>query len=210
GGRRIDVLADEAGTFSFIGLAAGAATVRASGEGLGAEEQVTIEEGRSAFAQLTLEPKRVNDVAVLVTSDAGAQANVFVFLRQSGRLQASTTGADGRTVFHLPPSATTAEVSAWSPAYGWMFAAPRPLGDEAAEITIAMRRASAGLLVEGKGMVGVWSPSGFPLHEALALLGVRNATPLRIDGLPAGTYGVTSSNVRKDVAVTDRVAEVRF
>jgi hypothetical protein len=210
GGRRIHLLADATGNFSFIGLDAGPATVRASGEGLAAEEQVTIEEGRSAFAQLTLEKKRLNDMAVWVTGDAGPEANVFVFVRREGRLQAATTGADGRAVFHLPPSATTAEVSAWSPAYGWMFAAPRALGDEAAEITIAMRRASAGLLVEGKGMVGVWSPSGFPLHEALALLGVRNATPLRIDGLPAGTYGVTSSNVRKDVAVTDRVAEVRF
>jgi hypothetical protein len=210
GARRINILADSGGNFSFVGLEAGAATVRASGEGLVAEEKVTVDEGRSAFAQLTLDTKRVNDVAVLVTSEQGPQANVFVFLRQSGQLQASTTGADGRAVFHLAPSASTAEVTAWSPAYGWMFVAPRQLGDELAEVAITMRRTAAGLLVDGKGAIGVWSPSGFPLHEALQLLGVRSAAPLRIDGLPAGTYGITSANARKDVAVTDRVAEVRF
>jgi hypothetical protein len=89
---------------------------------------------------------------------------------------------------------------------GWGF---WPARDLASTTSLDMQRAASILVVRGSASapVALWSPSGFPLHEALALLGaplaVSAAAPLRIDHLPRGSYLVVSGAARRTVTIDD-------
>jgi hypothetical protein len=75
-----------------------------------------------------------------------------------------------------------------------------------------MERATGGIVLStqrASAAVSVEAPTGFPLDQALAILGIApNAFPLRIHGLPAGTYRVIVNGGVRTVALRHEVAEL--
>ena len=151
---------------------------------------------------------RVAELTVVLRSDAGIAANAFVFLRQNGPLRSAISNTEGRATFRRENG--PAEIGIYSAAHGWTFA--RVTGDAEAVIDLAPR--SGGLLIARKDTsapLELWSPHGFPIHQALAIIGtpVQRDVPLYLR-LPAGEYRVVAGGEQRTVVVGEGVREVTF
>src|SRR5205085_1673831 len=109
---------------------------------------------------------------------------------------------DGRTSMQVPSSEANAELAVFSPMAGWAFWPARQLTGTIA-LDVAPARSAFSIRAESSLLVALWSTSGFPVHEALANLGVRLSTsaaiPLRIDHLPRGSYVISAGSERRNV-----------
>src|SRR5207253_10471259 len=190
GGVQGQTFAAPDGTFSLVGLAPGQAIVRAQTRTLAAEQEVQIDEARTAHVELTLRPREEHSVTVLVRANGIALPNAVVFLRENGALTAATTAGDGTATMRLLRADATIDAAVYSPAAGWAFVAPRSEKD-LTTLTIDMPAISGTLVVTASAAVSLIAPTGFPIHDALPLLGIGSlsAMPLR---LPTGRYLATS------------------
>lgn len=214
-GRRAQTLASSDGSFSFLGVEPGPAFVRATDiGGATAERQIAVND-EAERVDLTLDQPSKQPAAVLVTSRGVPLPNAFVFLRSTGGMRAATSTDDGRASFELRASEQILGIAVFSATAGWGFAPPP--ASSAAEARIDVPGAIGGLVIRTAGSsapVVVESPSGFPIQEALATLGIPPvayaASPLRLTGVPAGTYRIVSGGVTRTERVGDRVHEVDF
>ena len=213
-GRRAQTLASSDGSFSFVGVEPGPALVRASDiSGATAEREIDVDDD-SVRVDLTLDEPAKQPTAVLVTSHGAPLPNAFVFLRATGGMRAATTGDDGRASFELSKSEQVLGVAAFSAAAGWGFA-PAPGSSSETRIDVP---GSGGALVirasSGSAPVALESPTGFPIQEALATLGVPTiayaSSPLRVSGVPAGTYRIIAGGKVRTERVSNGVHEVDF
>ena len=149
-----------------------------------------------------------SELTVVLRSSAGIAANAFVFVRQDGVLRSAISDPEGRAAFRLGADGP-ADVAVYSAAHGWAF-----VRNAKTEVIIDLAESPAGLLItraDPSTPLEVWSPHGFPIHQALAIIG----TPLNRDvplylRLPAGTYRVVAGNERRVVAVGNGVRSLSF
>jgi hypothetical protein len=212
-GHEARVMTASDGTFHIVGLAAGPVALHASAFDPQAQSEKTVElrEGESASVQLILEGNE-EERTFVVTSAGAPLANAFVFVHGGAAMRVATTGADGRVSMQVPSSEANAELAVFSPTAGWAFWPARQLTGTAA-LDVVPARSSLAIRAESSLPVGLWSTSGFPVHEALANLGVKLATsatiPLRIDHLPRGSYVVSAGSARRNLTLAD-LAEISF
>jgi hypothetical protein len=215
---RSTTLAGTDGAFSFIGLEPGSATVRATAPQAEGEESVTVEEGRTAHVAVTLHPKTLRDLTVVVRSAQGTVPNAIVFIREDGNaLRSATAGADGRATFRVSQATHAVELAAWSPVLGWSFAASRPLAESDTELPVDLQPAAGAvvvLLVQGSAALTIRAPTGFPIDQALLMLGVlpvaRAGAPFRLERLPAGDYAVGAGALVRNATVSREPVEIAF
>ncbi|MEA2490242.1 MAG: hypothetical protein QOH21_2034, partial [Acidobacteriota bacterium] len=208
GTRRTNVMAAADGTFSVVGLEPGAVTLRASsGPSAIAAATATVTDGQTEHVELTLDDAKETAFDVSVTAAAAPLANAYVFLHDAGSLRAVTTGADGSAAFRIRPGDRPLTIAIYSPAFGWTFAGA---STTTGKLSINITAATAGLLLNADrpGPVTIDAPGGFPLHAALAILGIPTITPLRIDHLPRGTYTIRTLNRQELVTLSDRVRDL--
>ena len=208
GGVQAQTFAAPDGTFSLTGLAPGTATVRAQTRTLAAEQEVRIDESEVAHVRLTLRPREERSLTVLVRANGAPLPNAIVFLRENGVLSAATTAGDGTASMRLLRADSTIDAAVYSPAAGWTFLAPRS-GRDLTTLTLDMSAAAATLTITASAPVSLVAPTGFPIHDALPLLGIPSVTamPLR---LAPGRYVATSRGVTKEIAVTEGRNELAF
>jgi hypothetical protein len=209
----LPVLSD--GEFVFAGMEPGTVTLRARAGRARIERTAEIEADRMSHVDLVLEPEDTRTLAVLVRSGSMPMPNAMVFLRQNGPTRAAMTSSDGRATFELTSDAPIT-LAAYAPSLGWTFSPPQA-ADSSSEIALELQRASGGIaaFAEKESLaVSVRAPTGFPLSEALAILGipsiVRPASPLVIRGAPAGRYEVVGRGMARNVVVSDGVTDVKF
>lgn len=210
-GRTSEIMTWTGERFSIAGLDPGPAHVRAREAGAGdpesAEARVTIADREPVFVELTLTRKSPDELRVIVRRDDGMPAaNAFVFARQGGHLRLATTDGEGRASFRMQGPAG---IAVYAPSHGWTFSEGNDV--------IVLRRSAASLVVSTEGEAGnveLWSANSFPIHQALASLGIaptaRRAIPLRVTGLPRGHYRVVMSGESKSVELRDETRNVRF
>ncbi|HEX6085843.1 MAG TPA: carboxypeptidase regulatory-like domain-containing protein [Thermoanaerobaculia bacterium] len=211
-GRKSEVLTTAGEPFSVAGLDAGRVHVRARAAGLEpreAEAFVDVSDGRAATVELTLEPRKAKELTVILRSNAGIAANAFVFLRQQGALRSAISNSEGRATFRLENGPV--EIGVYSAAHGWSFA--RVTGG--AEAVLDLVESPAGMLItraDPSVPLELWSPHGFPIHHALAIIGtpMHRDLPLYLRGLPAGDYRVVVGGRQQMVAVTKGVLSLSF
>ncbi|HUP62147.1 MAG TPA: carboxypeptidase-like regulatory domain-containing protein [Thermoanaerobaculia bacterium] len=214
GDRRVQVVAESDGSFAIVGLAPGPATIRAStGPSRAASTSVVIAENEVEHVDLVLDDARERELAVLVQSRSLPIANAFVFLREGASLRAVTTAGDGRAVFRSLRG-DSVELAVYAPTAGWTFV---PARSAQAEIAVELQHSSSSLVVrkrEGSAALAIRTASGFPLHSALAILGMPAAAhasaPFRIDRLPAGLYSVTADGAPRSVTLAAEPSEISF
>ena len=155
--------------------------------------------------QLTLEGNG-EERTFVVTSDGAPLPNAFVFVHGGAAMRVATTGADGRVSMQVPSTEANAELAVFSPIAGWGFWPARELTGTTA-LDVAPATSALAIRAETSLPVALWSTSGFPVHEALANLGVKLATsastPLRIDHLPRGSYVVSAGSERRNLTLAD-------
>jgi hypothetical protein len=210
----VQTMTGSAGTFSFGALDPGETDVRAiSREHGSAETVVDLREGRKTEVDLTLADS-VDDLRLLVLSRGSPVANAFVFIRTNGRISSVTTGADGRATVRQIETKGTREFAVYSGQMGWSFVAPRSAAEK--ELTIQMSAEGTRLTVSSaaSGPLMVVAPSGFPIHEALAILGsrpfARPDVPVTINRLPPGTYQLSLGSTVRHVTLGFEPREIRF
>jgi Carboxypeptidase regulatory-like domain len=187
------------GTFSIAGLTPGTVTVRAHSRKWSAERSLTVEERTTAHVELMLQPVQNRSLEVTVRANGAPLPNAVVFLRENGATTAATTAADGTASLALSRTDGTIEAAVYSPQVGWAFVPPQSEATATA-LSIDVVPSSAAIDVTaaiGRKPVSILAPTGFPIHEALAFLGIPSVTPLRLEHVPAGTYSFTSGGVRK-------------
>ncbi len=202
------------GAFVFAGLGPGTVTLRARAGHARIERTAEIEADRMSRVDLVLEPEDTRTLAVLVRSGSMPVPNAMVFLRQTGATRAAMTASDGRATFALGSDAPMM-LAAYVPSMGWTFIPPQAA--DSSEVALELQRSSGGIAASaGKESlaVSVRAPTGFPLSEALMILGVPNivrpGSPLVIYGAPAGRYEVVGRGMARNVVVSDGVAELKF
>ncbi len=212
-GREAHVMTASDGTFRIVGLDPGPVVLHAAAFDPQAQTEKTVElrDGETASVQLILEGN-AEERTFVVTSGGAPLANSFVFVRGGAAMRMATTGADGRASMQVPSSEANAELAVFSPMAGWAFWPAREL---TGTIALDVEPARSALAIRAKSSlpVALWSTSGFPVHEALANLGVWLATsatiPLRIDHLPRGSYVVSAGSERRNVTLAD-LKEISF
>jgi hypothetical protein len=213
-GRDTAVSTGADGTFRIVGLDQGAVVVHAASFEPAAHTDKTFElqAGATEPLQLVLDHTEGEERAFTITAAGAPLANAFVFVRSGSGMRVAMTGADGRASIKLADSDAHAELAVFGPQAGWAF---WPARDLASTTSLDMQRAASMLVVRSTtaAPVALWSASGFPLHEALALLGaplaISAAAPLRIDHLPRGSYLVVSGPAKRTVIIED-VSEISF
>jgi hypothetical protein len=212
-GHEARVMTASDGTFRIVGLDPGPVKLHAAAFDPQAQTEKTIElrDGETASVQLILEGNEEERTFVL-TSAGAPLANAFVFVHGGAAMRVATTGADGRASIQVPSNEANAELAVFSPMVGWAFWPARNLTGTTA-LDVAPARSALIIRAEASLPVGLWSTSGFPVHEALANLGVRLSTsatsPLRIDHLPRGSYVVSAGSERRTVMLAD-LSEIPF
>lgn len=192
------------GTFSVAGLTRGTATIAARSHELRAQQTITLDEGRTTHVDLILQPHEDRVVVLSVHV-----ANAFVFMRRNGSVIATTSASDGTATFHVPDDRASADFAVYSPLAGWAFLPPT----DALSLQVDFGSPSAALIVSSTGArkpVALTAPTGFPIHEALMLLGIPSIAPCRLDRLPAGTYSAASQGVTKTIDLSDHIGELTF
>lgn len=208
-------LTGASGDFSFGALDAGQTVVRASSREDGAAEAtVQVREDRTTQVDLTLGAESLSELRVFVQFRGQPVANAFVFVRANGRTGSVTTGADGRaTIRQIDPTGVR-EVAVYSGHLGWSFVPARSASGQ--ELTIDMSGGAAGLTVFSNvaAPLMITAPTGFPLQDALAILGsrpfARPDTPATLNRLPPGTYMLSVGAVVKNVTIGAESRELRF
>jgi len=211
------ILAQSDGSFALVGLVPGRETIRASaGAARAASADVTLSEGETSYVELTLGDTDDRELIVHVRSHGTALPNAYVFLREGGSLRAATTAADGRAVFRIDRRTASADVAVYAGSSGWTFIEPRAIADgNAIEVNVQASRSRLVVRAnEGSHALAIQSPGGFPLHSALAILGVnataRAGAPFTIERLPQGTYVIAAGTARRSVALADEPCELSF
>jgi hypothetical protein len=207
-GRETTVWAGADGTFRIVGVDEGTLVIHAASFDPEAQTDRTLEvrAGATETLQLVLERSAAEERTFTVTAGGAPVANAFVFVRSGSGMRVAMTGADGRASLKLADNDAHADMAVFGAQAGWGF---WPARDLASTTSLDMQRAASILVVRGSASapVALWSASGFPLHEALALLGaplaVSAAAPLRIDHLPRGSYLVVSGAARRTVTIDD-------
>ena len=203
------------GAFSFTALDPGDAKVRAitRTEGSG-EATAELREGEVAEVELKIRADARNEAKVMVVTGGKPLANVFVFIARGGRVSAATTSADGRATVHLIQGDGPVQIGAYDGARGWTFVPSRTAGDD--EMVIEATGGAGSLTVHSDTLTPLFitAPNGFPIQEALAILGsrpiARPSVPYVLPSLPPGAYSVSAGNAMKTVTITSKPAEVRF
>jgi hypothetical protein len=199
----IDVAPD--GRFSIDGVPSGRATVRAFNDSSEAVREVVLEDGRTATADLVLHDRAKAEVRGRVISAEGLQvAGATVFFLCDGALKSATSDARGIAEISLAASTATCSGAAFAADRGWAFAAPVTVsassGGDAAEVSIRfVPRAVTISLASGRpAAVGIVTPTGFPLERAFPFVGwpsgVSASAPLRLRGMPPGSYFIRLSS----------------
>ena len=140
--------------------------------------------------------------------------NAFVFVSRNGRVSASTTSADGRATVRLFDGDGPLHIAVYSGTHGWTFAQPQPSGDQ--EIAVEMTAGDASLSVRSEKLypLAIVAPTGFPIHEALAILGsrpvVRPDSAYILERLPHGSYTVSAGGMARSAMLGNKPADVRF
>lgn len=135
------------------------------------------------------------ELTVVLRSNAGIAANAFVFVRQDGVLRSTISDAEGRASFRLD-AAGPVDVAAFSAAHGWAFTLVAKT-----DVVIELSEPPAGLLItraDTSAPLEIWSPHGFPIHQALAIIGtpMQRDVPLYLR-LPEGEYRVVGGDGRR-------------
>lgn len=211
----VQMLAAADGTFTIAGLAPGPALIRASlGRTSRAQKAVEIENGRDAHVDLTLEPVTEDALTVVISSEGMPVPNAFVFLRSNGGLRAATTGSNGRATFRVADAAAMFELAVLSGVDGWTFAGPRRASSTEIAVETPRARAQLSIRATKAAPIAIFTAGGFPVHEALALLGSRPVAypdlPVILGRLPAGTYTVTAGLSSKSVTLSDDARVLTF
>lgn len=200
GGR---ILAESDGSFAFVGLAPGRTTIRASADAArAASAEVTLSDGETSQIELTLAEKEDRELIVHVRVHGAAVPNAYVFLRDGGTLRAATTAGDGRAVFRVARRSAAADLAVYAGSSGWTFVAPT----DADIIEVDAQPSQSRLVVgveEGSHALVIHTPGGFPLHSALAILGIhpaaRPGAPFTVERLPQGRYVVVAGDTRQQL-----------
>jgi hypothetical protein len=210
------------GRFHIDSPPAGHVAVRAYNDSAEASREVVIDEGRAQEADLVLHPRPQARLRVQVAAAEGSPfPNASVFVLCDGALKSATTDFTGMAEISLPASSATCSTAAFAPAAGWAFAEPLSIMSGAADVPVAVVRFSstaASIVVESgvTAAVSVLAPTGFPLDRLFALVGwpsgVAPGRPLRLHGMPPGTYAVVVRSVGQRTVSLDgtRDAHVSF
>jgi hypothetical protein len=216
GGTRADTFAASDGTFVFEGLPTGIALVQASAvDQRKAEASVEIAQDATERVDLLLD---AGSEALTIDVRAGGMplSNVYVFLRQRGVLRVVTTSADGQARIMPPTRSGSVEIAVNAPAHGWIFMPPVPAqGSSPVRIDLSSPSTRLTLRKEkGSGAVSLFSHTGFPIHEALSILGVSTSvyagSPFQLDGLPSGNYSVGVGGIARQVALAREPRVIDF
>lgn len=215
-GTRAETFAGADGSFVFDGLPPGIAFIQARTiDQRKSETSVAIAHDRTERVDLTLEAA---SQALTIDVRAGGMplSNVYVFLRQRGTLRVATTSAEGQARLVPPTKSGAVEIAVNAPAYGWLFM-PAMSADAGSPIRVDLASPSTRLTLrkeKGSGVVSLFANTGFPIHEALSILGVPTSvyagSPLQLDGLPSGTYSVGVGGVERQVALAREPRVVDF
>jgi len=206
-GREAHAMTAPDGTFRIAGLDPGPVALHAAAFDPQSQTKKTVElrDGETASVQLILEGN-AEERTFVVTSGGAPLANAFVFVHGGAAMRVATTGADGRVSMQVPSSEANAELAVFSPVAGWAFWPVRELTGTTA-LDVAAARSALAIRAQTSLPVSLWSTSGFPVHEALANLGVNLSTsatiPLRIDHLPPGSYVISAGSQRRSVTLAD-------
>jgi hypothetical protein len=216
------VISTDAGTdgrFHIDSPPAGQVTVRAYNDRAEASREVVIDEGRSQEADLVLHRRPQARLRVQVTAAEGSPfPNASVFVLCDGALKSATTDTAGMAEISLPASSATCITAAFAPSAGWAFAEPLPVSPEAPDAPVAGVRFSSravSIVVESgvTAAVSVAAPTGFPLDRLFALVGwpsgVGPGRPLRLRGMPPGTYTIVARSVGGKTISLDGTRDAR-
>jgi hypothetical protein len=160
--------------------------------------------------QLTLGERQLLRLEVHVADAAGRPAaGAFVFLEEEGSGQRIlTAGPDGVATAAVEPPLPARVRAAATNGSAWGFG--NWIAWETAQGGLALSLGSGSLVVSAETKSGsptIASPRGWDLSWLLTMLGARPAVspelPLRLDGLPAGSYTVSLDGVQRTVAVQD-------
>lgn len=216
GGTRAQAFASADGSFVFDGLPPGLAFVQASAvDQRRSETSVEIMDDETERVDLTLEP-RSEALTIDVRAAGMPLPNVHVFLRQRGVIRTATTSGEGQARIVPPTKSGPIEIAVHAPSHGWMFI-PAQSSETSAPIRIDIAAPSTRLVLrkeKGSAPVSLFANTGFPIHEALTMLGVRPTVyagmPFQLDGLPSGMYSIAVGGEQKQVAIAREPRVVDF
>ena len=205
------VIANGDGTFAFEGLPAGSMLVRArTTDRREAEARLELRDHGTQHVELTLRGTNREALRVTVRGAGIGVPNAYVFARQRGAMHSAMTAADGTARLSAIAAAEPVDLAVFAPQYGWTFVAP---ASRVPELAIDVVPATAALTLQGDwggAPAMLFAPSGFPIHDALSLLGFRVASPLRVDRLPAGTYTAICGGAQQQIVLGREPRSVRF
>jgi len=216
GGQAPLAMASVDGTFTISGLETGSAEISASKGKTRARQTVSVGDPGQEYVELTLEEAHDRAFTVTVVDGRGLPvSNAFVFFHRREGLLTASTDVNGSAEVTLREGDAIGDLAAFAPARGWSFqsgaggeSAALRFGDQSGALVV---RASSGALA-----CEALAPTGFPITQALAILGgsitATAGRPLEIGGLPPGTYTVVGRGAgSKSIDVRNRqLATVEF
>jgi len=191
------------GTFAIDGVPPGRVTLRAFNDSAEATRELALEDGRAASADLVLHDRAKLSLRGRVSGPDGAfVGGATVFFICDGWLRSATSDAQGVADVSLAASSATCSGAAFAADRGWAFAQPVSVtaSGEPQEVGLrfAPRPVTLSLVSARSAAVGVRAPTGFPLERAFPFVGwpsgVSASAPLRLRGMPPGSYFVTLSS----------------
>jgi hypothetical protein len=200
------------GHFIIDGAPSGALVVRAFNDTSEAQRSVAVEPNGETEVNLTLHDKAAREVRITPVQPNGAPApGARVFLLCDGLMKFAEADATGTASFGVLSSPAPCLIAAFSPAHGWAFDGPLSIGSDSAaptEFTVRFSSRAVTLAIQSNSAspVSISSGSGFPLQRAFPLIGwpsmASPTTPLRLRGVPPGTYLVgINTGQRRSVSI---------
>lgn len=194
------------GQFSLLGLSRGRAKVKATTQRRSAEAEVNVddESARNVVLRLAEDPDSGLNVEVH-DANGNPASGVLVFAIANGGVVAASTDGSGRASLQGIPSGATVPVAAHQLGGAWSFG----IGRNGDPTRLVLTPTSGNVIATSTGAAGdvaIAAPNGFPLHRVLPMVGgsarITTTSPLRITGLPPGTYTIVLGMLRKDVPVS--------
>jgi hypothetical protein len=196
------------GHFIIDGAPSGALVVRAFNDTSEAQRTVAAEPNGETEVNLTLHEKGRQEIRIAAVRPTGVPApGARVFLLCDGVMKFADADATGAASFAVASSSASCLIAAFSPADGWAFDGPLAITSDSGGPTefpvhFSSRAVTLAIQSTSASPVSISSGSGFPLQRAFPFIGwpstVSPAAPLRLRGVPPGTYlvGINSGKSR--------------
>ncbi|HEV7488186.1 MAG TPA: carboxypeptidase-like regulatory domain-containing protein [Thermoanaerobaculia bacterium] len=196
------------GHFIVDGAPSGPLVVRAFNDTSEAQRSVAVEANGETEVNLTLREKAREEVRITALRSNGTPASgARLFLLCDGNMKVAEADAGGAASFGVSSSPSACLIAAFSAADGWAFDGPLSIRSDSGTPTelpvhFSSRAVTLSIQSTTASSISISSGTGFPLHRAFPFIGwpsmVSPSTPLRLRGVPPGTYvvGIRTGTLR--------------